>query len=153
MEDAKADVALLAPVPEVHLLSGLDRCRETGFVAFGSNAGMVLSELKGLVDPAHQADILFYASISKHAGRPAARFRGRFVDFDGAVGGQAKKSWLEYRPISTANDDGWMGFYLVSDLRELELPVSLASLTKRGNHGKFSSMFVPFGPIIIDTPF
>jgi hypothetical protein len=117
MDQLTADVALLTPVPEHHLLSGLHQCEDTGFVAFGSDAGMVLSELKQLVDADHPADILFYASESASVGPPQATFRGRFVDYDGAVGGKAKAAWQKHRPPSTATDGPWMSFYLVSGLQ------------------------------------
>jgi hypothetical protein len=151
MGEPKADVALLAPVPEEHLLSGLEQCRAEGFVAFGTDAGMVFSELKQLVDQGHPADILFYAS--RISNSRLATFRGRFVDYDGAVGGKSKPSWAKYRPASTSNDTSWSSFYLVREIHLLEIPLPIASLKKRGNKGKFKSTFVPLGPIIIDTPF
>jgi hypothetical protein len=153
MEEPKADVALLAPVPEEHLLSGLEQCRAEGFVAFGTDAGMVLSELKQLVDREHPADILFYASRMSNSGFPKATFRGRFVDYEGAVGGKAKPSWAKYRPVSTGKDTNWSSFYLMREIHLLEIPIPIASLKKRGNKGKFKSTFIPLGPIIIDTPF
>jgi hypothetical protein len=151
MEEPKADVALLAPVPEEHLLSGLGRCRAEGFVAFGTDAGMVFSELKLLVDQEHPADILFYASRTSNSG--LVTFRGRFIDYDGAVSGKAKPGWAKYRPASTDKDTNWSSFYLVREMHLLEKPLPIASLRKRGNKGKFKSTFIPLGPIIIDTPF
>ena len=153
MEYPKADVALLTSVPEEHLLSGLERCQKDGFVAYGTNAAMVLSELKQLVDADHRADILFYASHSAHPSAPIATHRAQFVDYDGAVSGGVKPAWRRYRPASTGSDTGWGGFYLVSDLRCLETPILIANLKKRENKGKFKKSFVPLGPILIDTPF
>lgn len=153
MDDPTADVALLTPVPAQHLTSGLDVCEATGFVAFGTDSGLVLSELKQVVDTEHPADILFYASETAHAGQPVATYRGRFVGYDGAVGGKAKSGWAKHRPPTTATDGAWLSFYLVSDLRRLEVPVPLSALTKRGNKGKFAKNFIPLGPVIIDTPF
>jgi hypothetical protein len=151
MEEPKADVALLAPVPEEHLQSGLVQCRTEGFVAFGSDAAMIFLELKQLVDQEHPADILFYASRASNSG--LVTFRGRFVDYDGAEGGKAKPSWAKYRPVSTGSDTSWSSFYLVREIHLLEKPLPIASLRKRGNKGKFKSNFIPLGPIIIDTPF
>lgn len=152
-DEPKADVALLTPVPEMHLNAGLGVCAATGFVVFGSDAGMTLSELRQLVDPEHAADILFYGSHTHNGGPPAATFRGRFVDYDGAVAGKAKASWTKHRPPTTETDGPWLSFYLVSGLHKLETPVPISSLTKRGNKGKLAKNFVPEGPLIIDTPF
>lgn len=134
-------------------MSGLDVCAKEGFVAYGTDAGLVLSELLHLVDDDHPADILFYASHPPDAGPPRATFRGPFVDYAGAVAGKAKATWTKYRPSSTAGDTAWSSFYLVSDLRILDGPISIATLGKRNNRGKFAKTFKPEGPIIIDTPF
>jgi hypothetical protein len=153
MVDPTADVALLTPVPKQHLESGLERCAETGFVAFGTDSGMVLSEFRLAVDPDHPADILFYASETSKGGPPAATYRGRFAGYDGAVDGRAKKVWAQHRPPTTQHDGAWQSFYLVSNLRKLEIPIPLTTLTKHGNKGKLAKTFVPLGPLIIDTPF
>ena len=153
MTEPTADVALLTPVPYEHLVSGLQTCSREGFVSYGTDAAMVLAELMSLIDPDHPADILIYASHTSGGGPPRATFRARFVSFDGAIGGRVKAAWAGYRPETTATDGSWTGFYLVRDLRELELPVPISALRKQGNKGKLSKTFVPQGPIIIDTPF
>jgi hypothetical protein len=148
-----ADVALLAPGPEEHLIAGLQTCAETGFVAFGTDAGMTLAELRNQVDLEHAADILFYASHSKHVGAPVASFRARFIDYRGGVGGKAEPSWAPFRPPTTANDGAFLSFYLVSDLQRLEKPVPLGSLKKHGGKSRLAGNYIPIGPLIIDTPF
>lgn len=153
MSEPTADVALLTPVPEQHLEAGMLRCAETGFVAYGTDSGMVLSEFASLVDEEHQSDILFYASESARRGTPVATYRGRFVAYEGAVGGKAKPAWAGHRPVTTAGDGSWSSFYLVKDLRRLDTPVPLTSLKKRNNKGKLAKSFIPLGPVIIDTPF
>lgn len=153
MREPTADVALFAPVQEQHLEIGLERCAETGFLAFGTGSGMVLSEFKSPIDVDHPADILFHASESTRAGRPSATYRGRFSGFEGAVGGKAKFAWARYRPLSTANNGKWQSFYLFSDLKRLDAPVPLASLTKQGQRGKLAKTYIPHGPLLIDTPF
>jgi hypothetical protein len=151
MDYPKADVALLTPVHQEHLISGLETSDATGFVAFGSDAALTLLELSALVDEEHRADILFYASHSKTGGVPRATYRGCFVAYAGKD--KAKADWAQYRPPSTASDGNWTGFYLVQNLRRLEQPVLIASLKKRDGKGKFAKAFYPLGPIIIDTPF
>ena len=153
MVEPTAGIALLTPVPAQHLESGLQICTETGLVAFGTDSGMVLSEFRLAVDEGHPADILFYASESSRAGPAVATYRGRFAGYDGAVGGKAKKDWAKHRPPTTEHDGAWQSFYLVSDLRKLDAPIALTTLTKHGNAGKLSKAFIPLGPLIIDTPF
>ena len=153
MSEPTADVALLTPVPEQHLESGMRRSAETGFVAFGSDSGLVLSELRNAIDPDHPADILFYASETVRTGPPVATYRGRFAGYDGAVSGKAKPAWAKHRPPTTEHDGAWQSFYLVSDLRRLEAPMPLVTLSKRGNKGKLAKAFIPLGPLIINTPF
>jgi hypothetical protein len=153
MGEPTADVALLTPVPSQHLESGLSVCTETGFVAFGTGSGMVLSEFRLAVDKGHPADTLFYASESSRVGPAAATYRGRFAGYDGAVSGRAKKHWANHRPPTTEHDGAWQSFYLVSDLRKLDTPIVLTTLTKLGAAGKLSKAFIPLGPLIIDTPF
>jgi hypothetical protein len=153
MNEPLADVALLAPVHEQHLISGLETTDATGVVAFGTNAALTLLEFRSLVDEAHQADILFYASHSQKGGPPCATYRGRFAGYDGADMGKAKIAWLKHRPPSTDSDTGWSGFYLVWDLQRIERPVLIAALKKYSGRAKLAKTFVPIGPLIIDTPF
>lgn len=153
MDEPAADVALLTPVPEQHLIAGLETSDVTGLVVFGTDAALTLLEFSALVDEEHQADILLYASHSQIGGPPRATYRGRFAGYDGAEKGKAKAAWLKHRPPSTDSDSGWSGFYLVRNLKRLEQPVLIATLKKRGGGAKFAKTFVPIGPIVIDTPF
>lgn len=153
MSEPTADVALLTPVPEMHLLSGLAVCAANGFAAFGTDSGMVLSEFRSLVDDEHPADILFYPSESTRSGPPVATHRGRFAGYDGSVSGKAKPAWANHRPPTTVNDGAWQSFYLVSELRELDPPILLSTLNKQATKGKLAKTFIPLGPLIIETPF
>ena len=149
----KADVALLTSVPEEHLIAGYETSKATNFVVFGTNAALVLLELKELVDETHQADILFYASHAKTGGPPRVSYRGRFVDYADAKRISDNGDWRKYRPESTQSDTQWGGCYLVRDLHKVEPPVLIASLKRRGGSSKLAKGFIPIGPIIIDTPF
>lgn len=153
MNQAKADIALLTPVPEEHLVSGIETCRETGFVSFGTEAGEVLSELRSLVDADHEADIYFYASqTSPGTSAKTVTYIARFVGYEGAPEAK-KKGWDKYRPRSTENDGKWSSFYLVSNLRRLDAPIAISSLPKRNGKGrKLAKSFIPIGPTLIDSP-
>lgn len=154
MSEPNADIALLTPVHEEHLEWGLKICEATGYVAFGTEAGESLSELRLHVAGGHQADILFYASHSSQAGgAKTVTYRGRFEGYEGAPEAK-KKGWDKHRPASTAGDGKWSSFYLVSALRRLDAPIAISSLPKRNGKGKkLAPNFVPIGPTLIDTPF
>lgn len=153
-DEPNADVALLTPVPEEHLISGLTVCTELGFVTYGTDAGLSLAEFSYRVGKDSKGDILFYASGSAVSGFPKATYRGRFVRYEGALAtGKANLSCATYRPPTTSNDGAWQGFYVVSNLRKLDEPVELHRLSKLDASGKLAKNFIPLGPTIIDTPF
>jgi hypothetical protein len=153
MAEPDADVALLTPVPEEHLCSGLAVCAERGAAAFGTDSGMVLSEFAHLASGS-TADILFYASHSGTPGVPAATYRARFVKYVGALSnGKAPPSCSEFRPPTTATDGPWQSFYIVKDLRKLGRPIPLSKLSKSKANAKLKANFIPLGPLIVATPF
>lgn len=153
MDEPTADVALLTPVPYQHLRSGLAVCAETGRVTYGTDSGMALAEFAYAVGTDSTADILFYASETPISGFPKATYRARFVEYVGAKNGKAPGTAAAYRPPTTADDGAWQSFYIISDLRELEEPIELRTLTKRNSKSKLKSNFIPLGPLVIDTPF
>ena len=63
------DIALLAPVPLVHLEDGANICHEKGKVAFGSRSWEVFRELDELRKK-QPVPVLIYASISDAGGLP-----------------------------------------------------------------------------------
>lgn len=153
LDEPDADVALLTPVPAQHLASGLEVCAALGRVTFGTDAGMALATFSHTVGDSH-ADILFYASENPISGTPKATYRGRFVEYVGALAnGKAPSSCAQFRPPTTANDGPWQSFYVVRDLRRLDTPVELNKLSKRDAKGKLKANFIPQGPVVIDTPF
>ena len=154
-EESNAHVALLAPVPEGHLLSALSCFGLGDRVAFGSNAAMPLATFKHLVGADSTADVLIYASETPVKGVPRATYRARWVDYMGAVGGKAPASCAAFRPPSAAGDGAWDSFWIVTGLRKLEDAefVDIKSLSGLKKRARFASNFVPLGPTIINTPF
>lgn len=150
MNEPAPDVALLTPVPLLHLQSGLEVCRQEGRVAFGSESGLVLSEA---VAEAREGplDVYIYASFGA-GGPPAISWKARLLSYEGATaflrGGGAK-----FRPLSTGDDGKWDAFYLVENL--VELPSNkrrLISSLKKRKGGNFAVTFVPHGPVLIENP-
>jgi hypothetical protein len=153
MAEPDADVALLTPVPEEHLISGFDVCANLGSVAFGSDSVMVLSEYAHLVVDS-TAYVLFYASHSTASTTPAATYRARFVKYVGALAtGKAPPSCCDVRPPSTVTDGPWQSFYVVNNLCKLDEPIPLTKLSKANVKTKLKANFVPLGPLIVATPF
>ena len=154
IDEPDADVALLTPVPQQHLASGIEVCAALGRVTFGTDAGMALATFSHLVGKDSHADILFYASENPVSGTPKATYRGRFVQYVGALAnGKASPSCAAFLPPTIANDGPWQSFYVVSDLRRLETPVALKKLSKLDAKGTLRANFIPLGPVVIDTPF
>jgi hypothetical protein len=76
------------------------------------------------------------------------------VRYEGALAnGKAGPSCAAFRPPSTITDGAFQGFYVVSDLRKLEVPIELRTLAKLNAKGKLAKNYIPLGPLIIDTPF
>jgi hypothetical protein len=65
-------VALLAPVPEEHLLSGQETLRESGKVAFGSKNWELFNTLRELLK-GDECDVLTYASEASRPLNPRQR--------------------------------------------------------------------------------
>jgi len=125
MSSTTADIhpALLVPVPEEHLESGLQVCLDQGKVAFGSRLFEVFRELDAMLD-GKPCPVLIYASWPKfHLPVPTVTWRGTYV---GSIEVQAGRhpDGMRYRPPTTAKypDDNaghWAVFYHVADLKKL----------------------------------
>lgn len=154
MDEPNADVALLTPVPEIHLISGEVTCREHGFVTYGTNAVDAMMSLVHQIGDDATADVLFYASGTAVSGVPKATYRARFVRYLGAKSnGRAPQEEAAFRPPTTASDEAWQSFYIVSNLTRLAAPIEIQTLKKLSSTGKLKANFVPQGPLVIETPF
>lgn len=154
MDEPNADVALLTPVPEIHLVSGEVTCREHGYVTYGTNAVDPMMLLVQQIGDDATADVLFYASGSPVSGVPKATYRARFERYlGGKSDGKAPPKEAAFRPPTTATDGAWQSFYVVSNLTRLAVPIEIQRLTKLSALGKLKANFVPLGPLVIETPF
>ena len=150
----EADVALLTPVPEHHLISAEKLCQTTGFVTFGTGAIETLSKFDNLIGKDSRATVLIYASMSTISGVPKVSYTARFEKFVGAKSdGTAPDDFSKYRPPSTFGDGKWQSFYVVSNLTKLANPIDIKTLNKHRAKGTFKADFIPQGPIIIANPF
>jgi hypothetical protein len=150
-------VALLAPVPLVHLESGLITCKAEHKVAFGSRAWEVFRELdarrKGLL-----IDVYIYASLSGPQEVRAAPWRGVYVGHVESVGG-AHPAGMQFRPPSTAqresdNAGHWAVFWEVGELRRVPESeyIPIGQFTGYGKRRAYPVNFAPEGPLLVEHP-
>lgn len=100
-------IALLASVPEVHLISGKAVCDEKGKVAFGSYDFELFLKLKEQ-SPQGGCEVLIYAShANQPISPPTVTWRAVYLDFDDAE----KPALNTFRPPSTATDKRWGIFW------------------------------------------
>lgn len=156
MNQLTAHVALLAPVPLEHLISGADVCAKEGKVAFGSRAFEAFAKLQHEANGA-PCDVLIYASDAKASGPPTVLWRTRYQGFVEAKAGR-HPAGMQFRPPTTAqyhgdNQGHWYIFWEVSDLRPLTPAerIDISKLKSFAQKGKLAKTFVPLGPLVVEA--
>ena len=156
MTTATKNVALLAPVPQRHLMAGVAVCHAEGRVAFGSRAWEVFRQLdalrKGL-----PVDVYIYASHGDPPGALEASWHARYIGHVESIGG-AHPAGMRFRPPSTAkyqsdNSGYWAVFWEVEHLTQLAVAqrIQVTDLTGFGKPKSYDP-FVPEGPLLIEHP-
>jgi hypothetical protein len=152
-----ANVALLAPVPHVHLLDGKIVAEIQGRVAFGSRAWEVFRKLDTL-RYGQPVDVYIYASHDGGHRDFEVSWHGRYMGFVESDNG-AHPAGMRYRPPSTGahpadNEGHWAVFWEVEDLRELPAGqrVSISGLTGYEKKKPYGHAFPPEGPQLIEHP-
>ncbi|MGO6689219.1 hypothetical protein [Rhizobium leguminosarum] len=150
-------VALLAPVPEEHLVSGLLKCHQVGKIAFGSRSFQLFRDLDA-ARGTQPVDVYIYASASVKFGLPKIRWQARYTGHVEARAGSHPDA-TTYRPESTLkyesdNEGHWAVFWEVVDLRELSkggaIPMNLFRSWRSRKY--FVSTFIPEGPLLVECP-
>lgn len=156
--DENKPVALLAPVPEEHLISGRDACAEHGSVSFGSRDFQVFRQLDALLT-GEPCDVLIYASWRKIpiTGPAQVTWRAKYrSSIDARPDGSPPKGVI--RPISTEKYPGdnkghWAVYWEVFEIEELPkggwIPVSL--LRGINSTTAYKTTFIPERPLIIEA--
>lgn len=148
-------MALLAPVPEILLISGREACAKEGRVAFGSRDFLVFRQLESLL-AGKSCDVFIYASWAANPlpGLPKVTWRAKYLRVhDARPDGSPPKGII--RPPSTENDPrdnkGWAVYWEVSDLALLPKGEHLPVSQLRGfDSGKtYTKGFRPERPLII----
>lgn len=157
--------AILAPVPESHLISGLEAIAAQlnsedltpeGLpkVAFGSMAFEILRKADELRKE-RAVEVLIYASDAE-GDQPLntevwwrARYIGHLPSRNGRYPGKA-----QFRPKAAATERPiWAVYWEVQELEKLKTPVPIGSLKGLGQKANCKSRFVPEGPVLIEYPF
>lgn len=156
--------ALLAPVPEIHLISGLEAIAaqldaddlppdHLPKVAFGSMDFEVLGEVEKLRG-GQAIEVLIYASGAKgdQPLNPEVNWRGLYVGYVGSRRGRYPGKAI-YRPKSTATDSPtWAVFWEVQELEQLKTPIPIGSLRGKNKKTNYQARFIPEGPVLIEYP-
>jgi hypothetical protein len=154
--------AILAPVPEEHLISGLEAIAaqldsddlpagHLPKVAFGSMAFEVLAEVEKLRG-GKPVEVLIYASHAKGEQpiNPEVTWRGLYIGYVGSRRGRYPGKPI-FRPKATTSDSlTWAVFWELQELERLKTPIPIGTLTGKGKKAKYQPRFIPDGPMLID---
>ena len=148
-------IAILAPVPCVHLARGLDTCVAQGRVAFGSNAVEVFLDKHGTCAIPEGSRVFIattrpqYGNGHLHSPGKAA-FEATFVQWTPADN-RGKHLDQILRPSSTLNDTDFIGFWEVSGLQALLKPIPFSSFADAST-GAPLKMINLLGPRKVELP-
>ena len=152
------DLALLAPVPLMHLQSGQKICESEGKVAFGSRDYRLFEKLDGMLE-GERAVALIYASEAREQDLPRVTWKARYIGHLRSRGG-AHPDGTRFRPPTTSdypedNAGYWAVFWEVVELApidRLEERVLIRTLRGLGSRRALGAAFVPHGPILVEYP-
>lgn len=156
--------AILAPVPEMHLLSGLDAIAaqldseelppgQLPKVALGSMEFELFGEAEQL-RAGKAIDVFIYASHSKAEQplNPEVTWQGTYIGYVGSRRGRYPGKSI-FRPPSTASDHPvWAVFWELQQLELLKTPIPIGHLRGRNKKTNYPPRFIPEGPVLIEHP-
>jgi hypothetical protein len=144
------DLALLAPVPIMHLKSA----QEDGLqkVAFGSNVYEVFHKVE---QQRHNfpVDIYIYASWThtdmdcEKITPPSATWKGEYI---GWIDARRRNDYLQYRPKSTHGETDWGFFWLVQNLHRLDKPIAIELFRGLEQKKYYKHDFIPKHPYLVE---
>lgn len=158
--DKTYSFAILAPVPEMHLISvpktinklADDSSNEALKVAFGSMAFEIfrkVDELRGnkavfvFIYASHAADQPLHSQVTWHC-----LYIGHIQSRNGRYPGNEK-----HRPPTTSTDKPtWAIYWEVKELKLLDSPLKMDSIKGLDKKSNYTSRFIPEGPLLIEYP-
>lgn len=149
--------AILVPVPEVHLVSGLETCESEGKVAFGSDAWELFRQVDEM-RKGQAVEVFIYPSHSD-SDKPlqmSAAWHGIYVGHIPSRRGRYPGD-KRFRPASTQTDrPNWAVFWEIESLSEVPLSEQLQLgdfrmlVTNKRSNG--DRRHLPHGPVLIQYP-
>jgi hypothetical protein len=144
-----AHIALLAPVPRVHLHSALETVTPDGQAAFGTKARELFNELDqkraGL-----PVDVYIYQSHPEGSFEGKATWHARYVRLE-----PDRHESKPYRPKSTETDsvEGEV-YWTVERLRQMQPTeyISVADFVGFGRSKPYGKLFPPHRPLLVEHP-
>lgn len=156
-------LAILAPIPEKHLISGLQAItaqydtdeppQQPPRVAFGSMDFEVFrkaDELRG----DKPLTVFIYASDSKESQSltPMVSWKAVYVKHSPSRRGRYAGP-AQYRPASAATDPPtWAVFWEVQELERMKIPLAIANFKGVDQKANYKSRFIPDGPLLVQHP-
>lgn len=153
--------AILASVPESHLLSSLDALTHQldddaidtqPMVALGCNVFEVFGQADALRKD-RMADVYIYASDTDNPTlNPQATWRATYIKQVHSRRGRYPGKAI-HRPEATANDKPtWAIFWLLKDLEQLQKPFPIGNLKALGKKSNYPPRFLPDQAVLIEHP-
>lgn len=149
IDEIANNFAILAPIPESHLESGLSTCDTHGKVAYGSSCFELfrnIDERRGQLG----VRVLIYASWQDGQGKSEVSWCGIYEGFKDSRRGRPPREYVKYRPASTSTDTpDWGIYWLIRNLRPLSQPIDIAELRSLEGREYVSH---PRRPLLIEYP-
>ena len=149
--------ALLAPVPEEHLVDGVEVATRHGHVAYGSRAWEVFRELDRLREGA-PIPVYIYASWASTPVGNKVTWQGLYTGHVESRAGSYPGD-VRHRPPSTQQytedvSGYWAVFWHVRELRHLPRDewIDVADIRNFKTQKRYGRSFTPEGPIIVGHP-
>ncbi|MBT9317838.1 hypothetical protein [Leptothoe spongobia] len=162
MEKTKAKTfAILVPVPERHLISGLDAItNQLDDDSIDTQPTLALGssdfEVFGQADERRKhrlVDVYIYASQTDNPPlNPEATWKATYLKQVHSRRGRYPGKAI-HRPASTATDKPtWAIFWLLTDLEKLKTPLPIGKMRGIGKKSDFPPRFLPEGAVLIEHP-
>lgn len=143
-------VALLAPVPSVHLEDGETVCRKRGKVAYGSRNWELFRTLDRDRDGLTVDTFIYASQVGDH--KHVVSWHAYYTGHVESIGG-AHPNGARFRPPSTM-DDGtgyWAVFWEVTNLERIS-PIPIAEFRGLNALKNYDKLFLPEGPVRVENP-
>lgn len=148
--------AILAPVPERHLISGMEALNEQldadlePRLAFGSNAFEVFTKADDLRDQC-LVNIYIYASHAESPTfKPHVAWKATYLEQLHSRRGRYPGN-KNHRPPTTATDkDVWGIFWLIKELEQLAQPIPIEDFRGFEKKSNYPPRFLPEGPMLVE---